>query len=65
MAFEGFAYASAIVGVVVGLAALLAAEYFHGLDVLLWIGGGVALCSVGLLTALIARTDPPADAAEH
>jgi hypothetical protein len=65
MASEGFAYAVTVIGVVVGLAALLAAEAFHGVEYLLWVGGAIALASVGGLTLLISQYDPPADAHEH
>lgn len=66
MSLSGFAYAFAVLGVVVGMAALLAAEFFHGLDVLLPVGGALAMVAVGALTALVGRSDPPADATgEH
>ncbi|WP_323675513.1 hypothetical protein [Halorubellus sp. PRR65] len=60
MAFEGFAYLAAVVGVALGMVGLLAAEYFHGVDFLLPAGGGLALASVGAITFLISRHDPPA-----
>lgn len=60
MGFEGFAYLGAVVGVALGMVALLAAEYFHGVDVLLPVGGGLALVSVGAITFLISQNDPPA-----
>jgi hypothetical protein len=63
MAFEGFAYFGAVVGIVLGMAALLSAEYFHGVEFLLPVGGGLALLSVGAITFLVSRHDPPA--AEH
>jgi|GEM_PF-1198234 hypothetical protein len=59
MRFEGFAYAFAILGVVLGLVGLLSAEYFDGLDYLLTPGGALALASVGAITFLIGRTEPP------
>lgn len=64
MAFEGFAYLAAVVGVALGMAGLLAAEYSHGLDFLLPAGGVVTLASVGLIIVLIGRHDPP-ETAEH
>ncbi|WP_227133542.1 hypothetical protein [Halorubellus salinus] len=60
MGFEGFAYLGAVLGVALGMVALLAAEYFHGVDLLLPVGGGLALVSVGAMTFLISRNDPPA-----
>lgn len=65
MAFDEFTYALPVFGIVVGLAALLSAEAFHGLEYLLWVGGVVALLSVGALTWMISRHDPPADAGGH
>lgn len=66
MRFEGFAYAFAVFGVVLGMAGLLAAEYFHGVEYLLTVGGVLALVSVGAITVLIGRTEPPEGAgSEH
>lgn len=65
MAFEELAYGVPVVGIVIGLAGLLAAEAFHGVEYLLWVGGFVALVSVGLLTIMIGREAPPADAEGH
>jgi len=62
----GYVYGAVVFGVVVGMAALLAAEFFHGLDVLLPVGGAVAMVAVGALTVLIGLHESPADAAgEH
>ncbi|NHN41374.1 hypothetical protein G9C85_06945 [Halorubellus sp. JP-L1] len=60
MGFEGFAYLAGVVGVAIGMAGLLAAEYFDGVDILLPVGGVVALGSVGAITYLVSRHDPPA-----
>jgi len=60
MGFEGFAYLAGVVGVAIGMAGLLAAEYFHGVEFLLPVGGVVALLSVGVITVLVSRHDPPA-----
>lgn len=64
MRFEGFAYLGAVLGIVLGMVALLAAEYFHGVEFLLPVGGALALASVGAITFLVSRADPPAHA-EH
>lgn len=64
--FTGYVYGTVVLGVVLGMAALLAAEFLHGLDVLLPVGGALAMVAVGALTVLIGRSDPPADASgEH
>jgi|AntRauTorcE11898_2_1112593.scaffolds.fasta_scaffold36438_2 hypothetical protein len=64
MRFEGFAYFGAVLGVVLGMIALLSAEYFDGVEFLLPVGGVLALASVGAITLLVSRADPPAHA-EH
>jgi hypothetical protein len=42
-----------------GVAALLAGEFFHGVEYLVNVGGAVALLAVAGLTAAIARSPPP------
>ncbi|WP_232702557.1 hypothetical protein [Halobacterium wangiae] len=56
----------AIVGVLtVGIAALLAGEFFHGVGYLVPVGGALALLAVGGLTAAIAREPVPESASDH
>lgn len=66
MTQSGAVYVGLLVALTAGVAGMLAAEYFHGVHFLLWVGGAVALLAMGGITAAIARADPPADAAsEH
>jgi cytochrome c biogenesis protein CcdA len=51
-------YGAVLVGVTVGVAALLAGEFFHGVDYLIPVGGGVALLAVGALTVGVSRSEP-------
>jgi hypothetical protein len=55
---EGTFYGVVLLGVILGVAGLLAGEFFHGVAVLVPAGGAVALLSVGALTAGIARATP-------
>jgi len=57
---EAAVYALALVALVVGVGALLSGEYFHGVGVLVPVGGVLALVAVGILTAAIGRAEPPA-----
>jgi hypothetical protein len=50
-------FALSVVGVVVGLAILLVAEYLHLGDALVYGGGAVALAAVGVMTVAIARLE--------
>lgn len=64
--FTGYVYGAVVFGVVLGMAGLLAAEFFHGLHFLLPVGGAIAMIAVGALTVLIGLHEPPADAtSEH
>lgn len=66
MTQSGAVYVGLLVALVAGVAGMLSAEYFHGVEFLLPVGGAVALLAVGGITANIARAEPPADAAgEH
>lgn len=66
MAQSGAVYAVLLVALTAGVAGMLAAEFFHGVHYLLYVGGVVALLAVGGITGAIARVDPPEDAAsEH
>jgi hypothetical protein len=56
---SGVAYGGVLCLLIVGVAALLAGEFFHGVGYLVPVGGGLALLSVGGLTAAIARSPPP------
>jgi hypothetical protein len=60
MAQEAAVYGGVVVLLTVGVAALLAGEFFHGVAYLVPAGGVLALLGVGGLTAAIARADPPA-----
>ncbi|WP_336036608.1 hypothetical protein [Halobacterium yunchengense] len=62
MAQSGAVYVALLAALTAGVAGMLAAEFFHGLDVLLWAGGGLALAAVAGITAAVSRADPPADA---
>lgn len=53
---EAIVYALAVIGVVVGLALLLAGEAFAGMGDLVPVGGVVALAAVGLLTVVVHRS---------
>lgn len=48
-------YVAVLVLLVVGTAALLAGEFFHGVEFLVYVGGALALLAVGGLTANIAQ----------
>ncbi|WP_251329147.1 hypothetical protein [Haloplanus pelagicus] len=56
---SGVAYGGVLCLLIVGVAALLAGEFFHGVGYLVPVGGGLALLAVGGLTAAIARSPPP------
>jgi hypothetical protein len=64
MAQSGAAYAGVLVLLTVGVAALLAGEFFDGVGYLIPAGGVLALLAVGGLTATIARAETPATAEE-
>ena len=53
------AFAAAVVGVVFGVAALLAGEAWTGYESLVPVGGAVALLSVGALTLTVDRLESP------
>jgi hypothetical protein len=57
MAQSATVYGVAIVLLTVGVAALLAGEFFDGVGYLVYVGGVVALLGVGGLTAGIARAE--------
>lgn len=56
MPSESVTYTLIMIALIAGVAAMLAAEYFHGLEVLLPAGGVVALVAVGGLTLAISRS---------
>ena len=64
MAQSGAAYAGVLVLLTVGVAALLAGEFFDGVGYLIPAGGVLALLAVAGLTATIARAGTPATAEE-
>jgi hypothetical protein len=59
MSQSAAAYGAVLVLLTVGVAALLAGEFFHGVAVLVPVGGALALLGVAGLTAAIARAKPP------
>lgn len=61
MTQSGAVYGVLVLALTAGVAAMLAAEFFHGVHFLLWVGGGVAILAVAGMTAAISRADPPAD----
>ncbi|MFB6298717.1 MAG: hypothetical protein ABEH65_00475 [Halobacteriales archaeon] len=52
---DALIFGTMVLGVIVGVAALLYGEYAHGLDALVPIGGVIALVAVGGLAAAIAK----------
>lgn len=52
---ESVTYSVILLVMTVGVAALLAGEYFHGIGYLVWVGGAVALVAVGGLTLAIGQ----------
>jgi hypothetical protein len=52
---DAVTYSAILVALVVGVGALLAGEFFHGVEYLITVGGVVALAAVGGLTVAIAR----------
>jgi hypothetical protein len=57
---EAAVHVLALVALVVGVGALLAGEFFHGVGFLVPAGGVLALVAVGVLTAAIWRTESAA-----
>lgn len=55
MPSEPVTYTLIIVALIAGVAGMLSAEYFHGVEFLLPVGGAVALLAVGGLTLVISR----------
>lgn len=55
MPSEAVTYAAIMVALIVGVAAMLIAEFYHGLEILLPTGGALALLAVGGLTLAISR----------
>ena len=53
-------YGGVVLLLTVGVGALLAGEFFHGVGYLVPAGGVLALLGVGGLTAAIARAEPAA-----
>jgi hypothetical protein len=64
MAQSAATYAGVLVLLTVGVAALLAGEFFDGVGYLIPAGGVLALLAVGGLTAAIARAGATATAEE-
>jgi cytochrome c biogenesis protein CcdA len=65
MAGDSFVYGAIVVVLTVGIASLLAGEFFHGVEYLVPVGGALALLAVGGLTAAIAREPVPESAGDH
>lgn len=55
MPSEAATYALILVALIVGVAAMLIAEFYHGVEFLLPTGGALALVAVGGLTLAISR----------
>jgi hypothetical protein len=51
-------YGLSLLALVVGVGALLAGEYFHGVETLVPVGGVLALLAVGGITLLVSRAEP-------
>ena len=64
MVHGALGYGFSVVALVVGVAALLAGEYFHGADVLITAGGVLSLLAVGGITFLVSRAEPDDHGAE-
>lgn len=64
MSREALGYGVAFLAIVAGLAGLLAGEYFHGLNYLVYAGGVVVLLGMGLLTYFVGQAEPDEPAAE-
>ncbi|AZH24227.1 hypothetical protein [Haloplanus aerogenes] len=58
-------YASALLALTLGVAALLVGEFFDGADFLVPLGGATALVAVGALAAAIGWESPPSEPSEH
>lgn len=52
-------YTVILVAMIAGVAALLAGEFFHGVEFLVPAGGALALVAVGGLTFAISRAEAP------
>lgn len=61
---DAVVYSTVLVMLVAGTAAMLAAEFFHGVHYLLYVGGALDLLAIGGLTAAISRAGSPAEHAE-
>lgn len=55
MPSEAVTYAVIMVALIVGVAGMLSAEFFHGVEFLLPTGGALAMVAVGGLTLAISR----------
>ena len=55
MTHEALTHGTLLVAVTVGVAALLAGEFYHGVEYLIPVGGALALLAVGGLTFAVSR----------
>lgn len=66
MVHAALGYGLSLVALVAGVGALLAGEYFSGVEVLVPVGGVLALLAVGGITVLVSRAEPDhAEAGGH
>jgi hypothetical protein len=60
MAQSGFAHVAVLLLTTAGVAALLAGEFFHGVEFLVPAGGGLLVLGVAALTVLVGRAEADA-----
>lgn len=62
MASNSLVFGLVVLGVTAGVGMVVMAEAFHGLEILLPLGGVVGLLAIAGLTALVMAVDEPPDA---